>query len=135
MKSNPTILRLRPLLILAAIVTLAPAAAANTTPADGAAQNLQRHGRIPVAQAGPFVAPGTFRVQVAAKLGRPDITLPDGTWLFHQRRVEGSDAQGTLVVAFESGRVSSLALVTREVAVALHRDAQQRSRGGVVATK
>ena len=103
------------------LLALSPVAAAPaTTPAtDRAATLLATHGRLAVTDAGPFVAPGTFRVQVAAKLGRPDLTLPDGTWLYHGHRVPDSDARGTLVVRFDAGRVRDLALVTPAVVAAL----------------
>jgi hypothetical protein len=39
--------------------------------------------------------------------------------MYHHRRIEGSEAEGTLVVRFEHGRVSSLMLVTPAVATAL----------------
>jgi len=96
------------------------AAAPDSAPAaDRAAALLATHGRLAVTDAGPFVAPGTFRVQVAAKLGRPDLTLPDGTWLYHGHRVPDSEARGTLVVRFDAGRVRDLALVTPAVVAAL----------------
>ena len=101
---------------------LAASALAATPPApaaDRATALLAAHGRIAIGEAGPFVAPGTFRVQVAAKLGRPDRTLSDGTWLYHGHRVPDSDARGTLVVRFDAGRVRDLALVTPAVVTAL----------------
>jgi hypothetical protein len=89
------------------------------TPPDAAAQRLAQHGAVSIIRAGPFVAPGTYRVQVSTKLGRPDMVLADGTWMYHHRRIEGSDAEGTLVVRFERGRVSSLSLVTPAIATAM----------------
>ena len=70
---------------LAAALSLplfAPAASAPApTTADRAAEWLAQRGTVAAVAAGRFVEPGTFRVQVAAKLGRPDLTLADGTWL------------------------------------------------------
>ena len=90
-----------------------PASAVDQSKAnDRAAELLARQGSVSLAAAGPHVERGTFRVQVAAMLGRPDLVLPDGTWLYRDQRIEGSAAAGTLVVRFEGGRVSSLALAT-----------------------
>ena len=97
---------------LACIAVTASAAAQPTKASDHAAELLARQGSVPLAAAGPHVERGTFRVQVAATLGRPDLVLPDGTWLYRDHRIEGSTATGTLVVRLEGGRVSSLALAT-----------------------
>ncbi len=106
--------------VAAALLAAATLSAAPSVPApDRAAALLATHGRIAVTEAGPFVAPGTFRVQVAAKLGRPDLTLADGTWLYHGHTVADSAARGTLVVRFDGGRVRDLALVTPAVVAAL----------------
>jgi hypothetical protein len=113
-------------------------AAGATTPSsaeDPAAQALARKGSVPVAAVGRHVEPGTFRVQVSAKLGRPDTVLKDGTWLYHHRQVAASGAEGTLVVRFEGGRVSSLALVTPAVAAALNRDPLRPQGAEFAATK
>lgn len=96
-----------------------PVFASASAPADRAAALLAHRGAVPVETAGPYVERGTFQIQVAAKLGRPDATLPDGTWLFHDREIEGSAARGTLVVRFDGRRVSSLAIVTPAVVAAL----------------
>ena len=101
---------------------VAVSASAATPPApvrDQAAELLARHGCVRLAAAGPHVEIGTFRVQVAAKLGRPHLVLPDGTWLYHDRQIEDSAAAGTLVVRFEAGRVSALVLATPAVIAAL----------------
>lgn len=95
------------------------ASAAESRDADAAGQLLVRTGRVAVTTVGNAVQPGAYQVHVTAKLGRPDARLGDGTWLYHHRRVEGSAAEGTLVVHFAVGRVSSLELVTPAVATAL----------------
>ena len=111
-------------------------AAAPSSADDSAAQLLAREGSVRVTSAGAFVAPGTFRVQVAAKLGRPDLTLADGTWLYHHRRIGESAAEGTLVVRFAAGRVSSLSLVTPAVVAALRADPRPATAAAeLVATK
>ena len=118
------------------LTSTAALASAGDSPSanDAALQKLVRHGSIPVAQAGPYVAPGTFRIQVSLKLGRPDLVLADGTWLYDNRRIAGSEAAGTLVVRFNGGRVSALTLVTPAVATALRTEAQQPGDASRVAT-
>lgn len=86
---------------------------------DAAARLLAAQGRVPVSAAGRYVEPGTYRIQVATKFGQPDAKLPDGTWLYQGRSIEGSEARGTLVVRFERGRVKELSLVAPAVAAAL----------------
>ncbi len=69
--------------------------------------------------AGPYVEPGTYQIQVSTALGRPTHLLADGTWLYADFAVEASRARGTLVVRFAQGRVSTLTLVSPSVATAL----------------
>lgn len=111
------------------------ASAAENKGTDHAAQLLATHGTVAVTSATRYVERGTFRVQVAAKLGRPDVTLPDGTWLYHRRQIENSDATGTLVVQFASGRVSSLSVVTPAVATAMRDAATGKRDTHRIATK
>ena len=93
--------------------------AKNAVPADLASDLLERHGTIAVRAAGPHVEIGSFLIQVTTKLGRPGARLPDGTLLYHDYRVENSDALGTLVVRFAQGRVSGMSLVTPAVATTM----------------
>ncbi len=110
--------------------------AAETTSRDRAAELLARQGTVEIVAAGPFVEAGTFRVQVAAKLGQPDLKLADGTWLYHHHTIEGSSAEGTLVVRFTGkGRVSSLALVTPALVAALRDNAARPAASPLVAVK
>lgn len=89
---------------------------------DRAAELLTTHGRIDLQAAGPYVERGTFRLQVAARLGRPDATLPDGSWLYHERRIAGSAARGSLIVRLDArGRVEALSLGTPAHVAALER--------------
>jgi hypothetical protein len=135
MKIRPSLPRVFAFVILSAACTsFVPAAPAPETRLDPAAQTLARHGAVPVLRAGPFVAPGTFRVQVSTKFGRPDVVLADGTWLYHDRRIEGSDTDGTLVIRFERNRVSSLTLVTPAVATALRNPSPEKAGTGIVAS-
>lgn len=88
-------------------------------------QLLAQRGTVLVAGAGPYVEIGTFQIQVAAKLGQPAVKLADGAWFYPHFHVENSDAAGTLLVRFYQGRVSWLALVTPDVALALQKTANQ----------
>ena len=111
---------LRLTVLAAALITLPVRASAQAhAPADRAFQCLTLGGSVAVKNAGPDVEVGTFLVQVAAKLGQPTATLPDGTWLYRNYVVENSEARGTLAVRFDHGQVSSLALVTPAVATAM----------------
>lgn len=121
MKTNLTASLLRATALTALLACLPGVATATATPApDRAAQLLAQHGAVAVAAAGPYVERGTPRIQVSTKLGRPDVTLPDGTWLYRNRVVEGSSARGTLIVRFNAGRVHELAIATPAVVAALH---------------
>jgi hypothetical protein len=86
---------------------------------DRATQLLARDGTVRIAAAGPYVEIGTYRIQVVVKLGQPSAKLPDGTWLYQDRQIEGSTARGALVMRFTNGRVSSLSFVTPTVATAM----------------
>ena len=125
------------ILLLSTLVSAAPFAAAFGAErmTDNAADALRRDGSVNVSTAGPHVAVGTFRVQVAAKLGRPDLTLADGSWLYRGRRVDGSFAQGTLVIRFNDGRVNSLLLATDAVVADLRANPNGRAPNELVATR
>ena len=122
---------------LAASLALLPrlAAATGNAPADAAAQLLARNGAVAVQAAGPYVERGTPRIQVSTKLGRPDFILTDGTWLYQNRQVDGSDARGTLVVRFEKGLVSDLAIATPAVVATLRADPRKPLPTTLVAAK
>lgn len=121
--------------LMLALASLSFGAAAASPAPDAAASLLAKNGHVAVTSAGPFVAPGTFRVQVLAKLGRPDLTLADGTLLYHHRRIDASDATGTLVVRFNAGRVSSLALATPAVVTALRANPRALDATDLVAAR
>lgn len=105
--------------LAATLAATAVSASPGQNSADSASTLLARDGRVVVSAAGPYVEVGTFRIQVAAKLGQPTDRLADGTWLYRNFEAERSSARGTLVVRFESGRVSGLTLVTPAVATAM----------------
>ena len=69
---------------------------------------------IRVQAAGDYVEHGTMRIQVATKLGWPDMVMADGAWVYRNRRVAGTETCGSLLVRFEKGRVSELALIASE---------------------
>jgi hypothetical protein len=106
---------------LAPALLLLPAlaSAADSAPADSAAQMLTVVGSVPVKDAGPYVHVGSYRIHVWTMLGRPNAILPDGTWFYKDFSANDSIAHGTLVVFFDNGRVTKLSLVTPEVATAM----------------
>jgi hypothetical protein len=106
---------------LAAALLLVPAIASakDNTPSDLAAQLLATSGRVPVKAAGPYVEVGSYRIHVSAHLGRPNAVLADGTWMYHNFTADESAASGTLMVRFDHGRVSELALISHTVETAL----------------
>lgn len=112
----------RPLVLLLVTALALPCSQAQASlvskPTDPAAL-LRAHGAIAVAQAGPYVHRGSYRIQVATKLGSPDAILPDGTWLYRSYAVPESSVDGTLVVRFANGRVSELVLASAQTVSAL----------------
>lgn len=122
---------------VATVLGLLPSltSAADAPAPDQASQLLAVHGTLPLQSAGRHVAPGTLRVQVAAKLGRPDLQLADGSWLYHHQRVNDSEARGTLVVRFEAGRVTSLSLATPAVVAQLRANPNPIAPRELLATK
>ena len=102
---------------------------------DAAASILAETGRVQVSNVGRYVSVGTLRVHVSAKLGRPEATFPDGTWIYENRRVNGSAAEGTLVLRFDhAGRVASMMLVTPAVAMGLRAESHS-ARETQIATR
>jgi hypothetical protein len=95
------------------------ASATNSPPVDRASQLLTLRGSVPVKNVGPYVEIGTYQIQVSGKLGQPSAKLRNGTWLYDHRVIAGSAAEGTLIVRFADGRVSSLALATPSVVATL----------------
>lgn len=124
--------------LIAALFSL-PLLSAAAAPARGtgdrAAEILASRGSLPATSAGPHVEIGTFRIQVAAKLGRPDATLADGTWLYHRRKALESAAEGTLVICFSGGRVSALSLATPATVATLRAGPRQPDAQDLVAAK
>ena len=142
MKTSPTRSNMS-LCLVAAGLFLAPVVAiARDQVADSAVELLAYHGIVPVLTAGPYVERGTVRVQVAAKLGRPDVVLSDGAWLYHEHQIVDSAARGTLVVRFNDNRVATLLLATpakvallRQAAVETARRAQEKQARSSDATR
>lgn len=100
-------------LLLALGISGFSASAFAATP-DRASEILARDGYVAISAVDEYVEIGTYRVQVAAKLGRPHVVLPDGTWIYHRHRIVDSTAAGSLVVQFNHGRVSALTLMSAE---------------------
>src|SRR5262249_2825995 len=122
MKTIP-FLSIRNAALAALVLALSGASyAESTAKADPAKKQLDTAGVIVLTSAGQHVEKGTFQIQVSTFLGRPNAVLNNGTWLYANRTIEDSDAQGTLVVRFTQGRVSELALVTTAVVTALRTD-------------
>jgi hypothetical protein len=116
-----TPIRLLPPVVTALLLLAAPLPASPPA-ADRAAELLATQGSLPLEAAGPYVARGSYRLHVAARLGRPDATLPDGTWIYHERRIADSAARGSLLVRFDArGRVGTLHLGTPAHVAALER--------------
>ncbi len=89
------------------------AAVAGVLPISGLAADGVGGGEvIPVQAAGDYVERGTMRIQVATKLGRPNAVTAEGAWIYRNRKVAGTEKRGALLVRFEDGRVSELALIT-----------------------
>lgn len=96
------------------------ASATETAQTDRAAQQLASVGSVDIKAVGRYVEPGTFRIQVSTKLGRPSTVLADGTWLYSNHVIDGSNATGTLVIRFDDhGQVSQMSLVTPAIATAM----------------
>ncbi len=113
--------------------TLLVTASAFAQSPDRAAQLLAVAGSIPVSHAGPYIAAGTYRVQVSAQLGRPTASLPDGTWLYENFNADDSGASGTLVVRFVDGRVRSLSLASPSAVTALRVSPKARDHQSLAA--
>jgi hypothetical protein len=129
MKNNLVHVMILPLLVLSTNLS-----AKETTVPDRATQLLNSSGAISIKAAGPYVENGTYQIQVAAKLGRPNVILGDGAWLYNNFAVADSNATGTLVVRFDQGRVVDLSLVTPAVVAAMR--SNRRNEGqALIATK
>lgn len=73
---------------------------------------------------GDTVAPGATRIAVSLRLGKPGAVLPDGSWVYRGytgRFGEAATVNGSLIVRFQDGKVSTLSLADRLTVVALSR--------------
>jgi hypothetical protein len=66
-----------------------------------------------------YVQAGSYRIWVTTHLGRPTHVLPDGVWLYENRRIDNLDVTGTLAITFKDGQVTSMRLLTHAATVAL----------------
>lgn len=120
---------------LAAFASTLFALTLSTRASDYAAETLASAGSVRIEAAGPYVTAGTCQIQVSAKLGRPSARLADDTWLYHHFHARNSAGSGTLVVRFNAGRVSSLALVSPAVITTLRATPASRNMARFVATR
>jgi hypothetical protein len=112
---------------LAAMLPLIPlvASAADLTSSGGdeAQKIMNIAGSIEVQSAGRdaggYVEIGAWREAVTSRLGKPNVALADGSWLYYEFSVDDSAAKGVLVVRFNNGCVSELKLVSQDVANSL----------------
>jgi hypothetical protein len=107
------------LFVLPLISAKAPSAAP-----DLAASALARVGSIPVKTAhhdefGDSVGIGSSPNLVIFRLGKPNVMLRDGTWMYRGCTVDLSEGTGTLVISFSKNRISQLTLVTPAVELAM----------------
>lgn len=69
---------------------------------------------------GDLVIRGVSRIMVSMRLGRPDIVLPDGNWLYRDYHFDEANATvGALIVRFTNNYVSSLSIANHQTVVAL----------------
>jgi hypothetical protein len=109
---------------LAAVLPLIPLVASASDTASRRGDEAQRimniAGSLIVQSAGrpdgSYVEIGAWREMVSSHLGKPNVALADGTWLYYNFSVDDSMANGTLVVRFDKGCVSELKLVSQDVA-------------------
>jgi hypothetical protein len=128
---------IRPLALVAALAGLSATTRASLMTAgdaDRACQIMDAKGSVTLASVGPGVEVGASKETVSRVLGRADVALRDGSWMFYRNfYVDHSIAHGSLVVSFSSGRVSALRLVTPLVAVALVAHPEGASNRALVA--
>jgi len=75
-------------------------------------RELAATGEVAVANAGPYVEVGSYRIWVSSHLGRPSAVLTDGTWLYSNYSVNDTAVAGTLAVTFTGGRVAAMKLLS-----------------------
>lgn len=98
---------------------------------------------------GDAVINGTSRIMVSMRLGRPNATLPDGTWLYQgyrahltRRNASNPDADanreiigsGTLIVRFVSQKVVSLSVADDVTIAALQQKARDTGNRQIAAS-
>ena len=97
---------------------------------------------------GDAVNPGTSRIMVSMRLGRPTAVLADGTWLYQgyrarmtRRDADHTDADanpefvgtGTLIVRFVSQKVASLSIADEPTIAALRQKTQDAGNRQIAA--
>lgn len=107
------------ILTIASLLAASAAASASTAPTDRAASLLSVQGSVHVRNASRphgdgYAELGSSRERVVRALGTPAAVASDGSYLYRDSTVVGSDARGLLVVRFENGRVKDLSLVPQD---------------------
>ena len=98
---------------LAAVVFAASSTAVRASDLDRpVSRELAATGEVAVANAGPYVEVGSYRIWVSSHLGRPSAVLADGTWLYSNYSVNDTAVSGTLAVSFSGGRVAAMKLLS-----------------------
>jgi len=114
MKTNK--ISLKSLLTTAALAAVVLAASSTTVRASDLDRPISRQlaatGEVAVANAGPYVEVGSYRIWVSSHLGRPSAVLADGTWLYSDFSVGDTTVSGTLAVTFTGGRVATMKLLS-----------------------
>jgi hypothetical protein len=122
MKMNTLhILRTAALAAVLPLIPLVASAADNASNGSDEAQKIMNlAGSLEVQSAGrtvgDYVEIGAWRETVSSRLGKPNLALADGTWLYYEFSVDDSIAKGILVVRFNKGCVTELKLVSQDVA-------------------
>jgi hypothetical protein len=104
--------------------------------ADRAAQVMASQGSVSVSNIGPSVSIGSTKAEVSSAIGKADLVLPDGSWMFRRSfYVDNSAANGSLVVAFSKGKVSSLHLLSPFEAVGMASKPQTNYEATILASR
>ena len=125
MKTNTLhILRTAALAAMLPLIPLVASAADQASSGGDEAQKIMNIAGSVVVQSagrdsGSYIEIGAWREAVTSRLGKPNLALADGTWLYYEFSVDDSAAKGILVVRFTNGCVSELKLVSQDVANSL----------------
>lgn len=103
---------------------------------DRPCQIMDATGSLSIANVGGEVRLGSGKASVSKNIGRPDLVLPNGAWMFYKNfYVDHSIAHGSLMVSFRDDRVTALRLVSPSVAVAMVSHPGRNSGETVIASR